>query len=82
MTMIDVRLPDTKSLKNPFGENRERTVRPYAPLGAIRTNDNDDVLCVEGLSALLPQLGPIIYQFNTKHKCNCVSIDHSAPEGG
>jgi len=37
-----------------------------------------NVLCLEGLSALPLQMGPIKYQSNTKQKCNCVSIDHSA----
>ena len=27
LAMIDVRLPDTKTLKNPLGKNRERTLR-------------------------------------------------------
>lgn len=40
--MIDVRLPDTKTLKNPL----EKKI--------------GNVLCIEGLSALPLQMGPII----------------------
>ena len=56
LAMIDVRLPDTKTLKKPFGKK----------IG--------NVLCVEGLSALPLQMGPIIYcpRIDIKHKCMCV----------
>ena len=54
MAMIDVRLPDTKTLKTLW----EKKI--------------GNVLCIEGLSALPLQTGPIIYPIDKKHKCMCV----------
>ena len=44
LAMIDVQLPDTKTLKNPLGKNRERTLRrrPECTTPADRANHIPD----------------------------------------